>query len=123
MTACRRSGRHEICYLYSILFIEVIIKKSHPPTVDSYGYQCGFLHHIARLIKAHKQTNQSVYVLFSFRNYLFKRLLTIYATNPSPLSGLSVKGDRDTSSLPFTTRKGVRSYEAIYFPNHNRKSI
>lgn len=55
---------------------------------------------------------------FLFRNHLFKRLLIIYATNPSSLSGLSVKGDRDTSSLPFTTRKGVRSYEAINFPNH-----
>ena len=106
-----------------LFLIKVIVKKRHPPIVDNYGYLYGFLHHIIRIIEAHKQTNQSVYVLFSLFNNLFESYFVIYATNPSFMSGLSVKGDRDTSSLPFTTRKGVRSYEAIYFPNHNRESV
>ncbi|HCR3189323.1 hypothetical protein OLM02_00655 [Enterococcus faecalis] len=99
--------------------LRLLSKKTLAISVENYGNQCGFLNHIERISKAHKQTNESVYVLFSLLQYLFERFSIIYATNPSFLSGLSVKGDRDTSSLPFTTRKGVRSYEAIYFPNHN----
>ncbi len=106
MTACRRSGSHEIYYLYSTLSIEVIIKKSRPPTVDNYGYQCGFLHHTSRINKACKQTNQSVYVLFSLLNYLFERISIVCATNPPFLSGLSVKGDRDTKLTSFHDKKG-----------------
>lgn len=103
--------------------LRLLSKKTFAIPVENYGNQSGFLNHIERINKAHKQTNESVYVLFSLLQYLFERFSIIYATNPSFLSGLSVKGDRDTSSLPFTTRKEVRKYEAIYFPSHNRESV
>ena len=108
---------------YFQFFLSVLINKNYLSFKDKYNYQREFSYQIKRNNKACKQINQSAYVLFLLLNHLFQRFSTIYATNPSFLSGLSVKGDRDTSSLPFTTRKGVRRYEAIYFPNHNRESV
>lgn len=123
MTASRRLSRHEIYYLYSTLSSGVIIKKGHPLTVDKYSHQCGFLHHIHRTTKAHEQTIQSVYVPFWLFENLFERFPTINATNPPFTSGLSVKGDREASSLPFMTSKGVRNYETIFFSDHDRESV
>src|SRR5699024_9317687 len=106
MTACRRSGRHEICYLYSTLFIEIIIKKSRLPTVDNYSYQCGFLHHIERTKKACKQTNRSVCLLFLLLNYLFKKFF-IYLCNKSPFPiGTKCEGRQIYKITSLYSKKG-----------------
>ncbi len=104
-------------------FLSITIKNNYLSFIDKYNYQREFSCQIERNNKACKQINQSAYVLFLLLNHLFQRYSTIYATNPLFLSGQSVKGDRDTSSLPFTARKGVRNYETIYFSNYYRKSI
>lgn len=105
-------------FFTKVCLVRLSSDRSPLSAVENNSYYCGSILHILQIIKARKQINLFVYVLFLLK-HLFKRLSNIYATNPSFLSGLSVKGDRDISSLPFTTRKGVRSYEAIYFPNHN----
>ena len=106
MTACRRSGRHEICYLYSTFFIEVIIKKIHTSTVNSYSYQCGFIHRTERTKKARKQTNQSVYVLFSLLNHLLKKFF-ICLCNKSPFPiGTKCEGKQRYNLTSLYTKKG-----------------
>ncbi len=106
MTACRRSGRHEMCYLYSTLFIEIIIKKIYTSTVDSYSHQCGFIDRIERTNKARKQTNQSVYVLFSLLNHLFKKFF-ICLCNKSPFPiGTKCEGKQRYKLTSLYTKKG-----------------
>ena len=52
-------------------YIEYLSKKNYEPAIDKYVVQCGFTNHIERTIKACKQINQSVYVLFwLFRAYI-----------------------------------------------------
>ena len=108
---------------YFQFFLSVIIKNNYLSFIDKYNYQREFSCQIERNNKACKQINQSAYVLFLLLNHLFQRFSTIYATNPSFLSGLSVKGDREASSLPFMTSKGVRNYETIFFSDHDRESV
>lgn len=100
---------------YFQIFLNNTIKNKYPSFIKKHNYRREYFFQIERNNKACKQINQSAYVLFLLLNRLFQIFSTIYATNPSFLSGLSVKGDRDTSSLLFTARKGVRYYEKIYF--------
>ncbi len=106
-----------------VCLVRLSSNRSPLSTVENNSYYYGSILHILQIIKAHKQINLSVYVLFLLLKHLFQRLSNIYATNPSFMSGLSMKGDREASSLPFIERKGVRNYEAIYFPNHYRESV
>lgn len=115
-------SRHEVYHIQSISLHWVFIKKSYLPAIDKYVIQCGFRHHIARIVKACKQINQSVYVLFwLFRAYI-QFFLINNATNPSFTSGLRVKGDKRVWLTSFQ-KKGGEKHETIFFSDHNRKSV
>ena len=81
------------------------------------------MHHIARIIKAHKQIKQSVYMLFLlFRAYI-QIFLISNATNPPFTLGLRVKGDKRARLTSFPRQKGGEKHETIFFSDHNRKSV
>lgn len=103
--------------------IEYLSKKSRLSAIDKYVHQCGFINHIDRKIKACKQRNQSVCVLFwLFRTFL-QSLFISNATNPPFTLGLRVKGDKRARLTSFPRQKGGEKHETIFFSDHNRKSV
>src|SRR5699024_5099930 len=106
----------------SITF-DPLIKKDYPPTLDKYAYKCGFLEHVRRTIEPHKQTEQSVYVVFC----LLKTFIKVFLSNMQQITlscrDLVRKEIKEQNSLPFMARKGVRNHEAIFFSDYHRKSI
>ena len=96
----------------------VLIKKSYPPAIDKYVYRCGFIHHIARTIKAYKQINQSVYVLFLYLWIIFRVFSILNATNPPFTLGVRVKGDKRAKLTSFQ-KKGGEKHETIFFSREN----
>lgn len=93
-------------FFTKVCLVRLLSNRCSLFTVYNNSYYCGSILHILQIIKAHKQINLSVYVLFLLLNHIFQCFPSIYATNPPFISGLSVKGDRDTSSLPFIKKKG-----------------
>lgn len=76
------------------------------PTLDTYAYQCGFLSHIQRTNKTHKQIRLSAYVFFCVRKDIFQFFFIRNATNSPFVSGLSTKGDNRARLTSFHDKKG-----------------
>src|SRR5699024_5694854 len=77
--------------------------------------KCGFLDHIERTIKTHKQTEPSVYVFFC----LLKTFLKVFLSNMQQTAllcwDLVQREKKEHNSLPFITRKGVRKMKPSSF--------
>ena len=115
---CNLSLRRSVSILWSnaLCFYEGMC-------VTIYAYKCGFLEHVRRTIEPHKQTEQSVYVVFC----LLKTFIKVFLSNMQQITlscrDLVRKEIKEQNSLPFMARKGVRNHEAIFFSDYHRKSI
>lgn len=94
-----------------------------PSSLDTYAYQCGFLRHIQRINKTHKQIRLSAYVFFCVRKDIFQLFLLEMQQTALSCRDLVRKEITEQGSLPFMTRKGVKNDEAIFFSRNHRKPV
>lgn len=101
---------HEIHHLSTKYTSWYLVKKINPPMIDKNSHQCVFSRHIHRIIKAHEQIKQSVYVLF----WLYKDFFQSFSV--SNATGRNEK-NLSNDSLSSHCKGGITFELSIVFDN------
>lgn len=99
-------------YCYATIFaFRNLVKKGYPPILDT----CGFLGHMERISKTHIQIEQSAYVFFCLLKTFLKVFLPEMQLTALSCRDLVQRETKEHRSLPFMTRRGVRTMKPSSF--------